>query len=251
VGIIEVEEAGGVVGHGVHGPRDVVAEREIAVKTLVQGMLSEDGRGGGCGGDGATASPVEGGKIIGAGLDGALPDVEALCCDVVVEIGADEFELGVVEVAVHIRKGAKPIGDLGGETSAPHDGGGGGGRGQANGNRAGRGGGHEGAQGYAAADGGGVGEPHATSARAGGVVGANKAGGTRDQLVEAGRATAEVGEEPPKVVQGMMKRGREAQARAHTSAKGRLQVAEQSAGAWKGQRHRAEFSKQSMPGIHG
>jgi hypothetical protein len=51
-----------------------------------------------------------------------------------------------------------------------------------------------------------------------------------------------VGEEPTKIVESLVKGGREAQPSAGPGAQGGLEVAEQTAGAGESKRHRAQFS---------
>jgi hypothetical protein len=74
---------------------------------------------------------MEGGEVVRAGFDGAFPDVVALSGDVVVEVGANKFQFGVIEVTMSIGPGAQPVGNCVRETRAPDDGDGCGGRGGA------------------------------------------------------------------------------------------------------------------------
>ncbi len=55
----------------------------------------------------AVGEVVQRGKVVGARFDSALANVEALGGDVVVQIGADKLEFGVVEVTVFVGEGAK------------------------------------------------------------------------------------------------------------------------------------------------
>jgi len=60
-----VEQARGIVTHGVLATGDVVMEGEIMVIMLVDGLQAQEPGGGHGGGGGAFSLPVEGGGVIG------------------------------------------------------------------------------------------------------------------------------------------------------------------------------------------
>ena len=68
-------------------------------------------------------------------------------------------------------------------------------------------------------------KPNTASAGTRGIVGTNNRGGCRDEFLKAGGTFAEVKQQPPKIVQRILKRGGEAKPRASSGSDGVLQVA--------------------------
>ena len=215
----------GVIRHSVSDTRDVVFEREEPVESLVQGMLAEDSGGRGRRGDRAAAIPEESGKVVCVRAHSAFADVKALCSHIVMQVGTDQFKLGIVEGAVRVVKSPQGLRNVSGEFAAPQD------RGSLG---AGRGTACGGAKGGGARDGGGVREPDTAGAEARRVVCADDAWSRGDKFIKARGARAQSVVNPAEVIQCLVEAGSEPQPRALTVVQDLLKVAEKPPGAGKG-----------------
>ena len=241
VSIGQVKKARGVIGHGVLFAGDKVASFHIAVESLVQRLLAQH-RGGGRGcRDRAFAIPEEGAKVVSLGVNRALPHVETLSTDFVVQKGADQFQLGIIDRAVGVGAGGQEGAHLSRERDAPDDGGG-----------------VPLAQPMEFSRGFEDGHPSRSGRRgwgwepeAGGVVGADERGVGGDEFLEAGGSCGKCVGEPTKIGQRVVKAGGEAQPARCAGFQGGLQVAEEAACPRDGQCHGAEFAQKLVVGGEG
>eukprot|EP00980_Cylindrotheca_fusiformis_P031468 scaffold26433_cov176-Cylindrotheca_fusiformis.AAC.1 len=194
-------EAGSVVGHAVEVTRDVVAELGVAVETLVECHQAQDGGSGGGSSDQALAIPVEGGQVVGTGLDGAFPNVETVGSHGVVQKTTQQFELGVIESSLGVVKADEGRRNVGGEGTAPK-------------NRA-RG---------------------AIAAANGAACTVENSEASGNEFGEPSGSGAKVGMQPTEVIEGCMKTGMQAKTGlSFTGSDGGLEVTEETSGAWESQ----------------
>jgi hypothetical protein len=120
-GIRQEMKARRVVRYHIEGPRDKVLEGDVTVETLVHGALPQNGGGGGRRGDRSLAIPIKSGGVVGRGAESPLANVEALRSHIVVKVGSDQFQLGVVDGTPRVIEGDEVGGNGGWEWNTPHD----------------------------------------------------------------------------------------------------------------------------------